>query len=1147
MDARVPAVVAVLVTRDPGPWFDEALAALAAQDYEELSVLVLVAGGTEDPRARVAAVLPDAFVRRLEGDRSFATAANEALGMIEGAAFFVLCHDDCAPDPDAVHILVEESFRSNAGMVTPKMVRWSDPSVLLHVGMSADKTGAVVERVQADEVDHGQHDAVRDVFVAPGGFTLIRADLFKELGGFDPAIVAMGEDLELSWRAQVAGSRVVVAPDARVRHLEALAGGLRPVAPDPDGTEPPSLQALQRRHELRAVLTCYSAFHLARVLPQAAILAAGEWVVAVCVRDRARARSLSGAWRWNLRHPGELRRRRRVVKAQRTQPDAEVRRLQVRASARLATYLSRLSHQGFDVAHGRRPSVVESAAGDELEGVEEPVLTGSVGLAFSEDADFDDLDDLGHRSGRDRFGRRRRRQALASTRARLVAWLVVVVVLVFGTRDLFAAKLPLVGQFAPMLSWSGTWGHLVAGWQPAGLGTTAPATPAFGVAGVLGTVLVGAMGLTQKVLVLGCVPVGAWGVARFLRPLCSPRARLVAAVCYLGLPLAYNALAQGRWDGLVAYAAAPWILARLARATGLAPFGPRELSPDEPPPPAWRATPGGQMLVLGVLEAVAVAFAPAVAPMVVLCALGIVVGSYVVGQADGALRALWVALGATVVAAVVSAPWVLGTLAAGHGALSVFGLAGSAVNQPGWGALVRFAVGPTGDTVLSWLLVAAALLPLLIGRQARLAWAGRLWTVACMAWLLALAVTQGWTGPFAPSISVVLAPAALAVACGVGLGVSAFETDLSGYRFGWRQVVTLVAVVAALVGLLPVVVEAGNGHWGLPSTGYAEPLSFMAPQSAQGPFRVLWLGDPRALPLGAWSIQPGLAYATSEDGTPDATDLWAPAGAGPASTLARAVDVARAGGTANLGQLLAPAGIRYLVVVESLAPGVAGSVPTTAYPAPAGLLAALEGQDDLEQVPGGGQGFAVFENTAYVPERAERASGPAVAADVAPLPADLAGWSPVLPGPAGSASYAGTVAAGTVLASYAPAGRWQLSVAGRAVAGRPAFGWAAQFPGTPAGPATLAFSSSALMSAGTALMLAAWVLVAGLLLGRRRWLDWWYQPLRRRRRPRHAAAGPTADDDAGDGVGAGAGPAAQPAGAVTGGELGAAAGTGEGS
>ena len=1103
-------MVAVLVTRDPGPWFDEALAALAAQDYEGLSVLVLVAGGSADPRAQVAAALPDAFVRRLDPGRSFGAAANEVLGMVEGAAFFLLCHDDCAPDPDALHILVEESFRSNAGILTPKMVHWADPSVLLHVGMSADKTGAVVERVQANEVDHGQHDAVRDVFVAPGGFTLIRADLFKELGGFDPGIVAMGEDLDLSWRAQVAGGRVVVAPDARVRHLEAVAGGLRPVAPTPDGADPPGLQALQRRHELRVVLTCYSAFHLLRVLPQAALLAAGEWVVALSVGDRERARALTGAWRWNLRHPGELRRRRSAVRAQRTFPDSEVRRLQVRGSARLSTYLSRLSHQGFDVAHGRTPSVVESAAGDELEGGVEPLLTGSVGLAFSEDADFDELDDLGHRSGRDRFGRRRRRQALGSSRSRLAVWVAVVAVLLFGTRDLFAAKLPLVGQFLPMLGWGATWQHLVAGWQPAGLGTTAPATPAFGVLGVLGTALLGGMGLLQKVLVLGCVPLGALGVARLLRTLCSPRARLVAAVCYLGLPLAYNALAQGRWDGLVAYASVPWIFARLARATGLPPFGPRPSAPGNGPTRAWRTSPGGQMLMLGVIEAVAVAFAPAMAPVVLLCALGIVAGSFVVGQAGGAWRALTVAVGATVVAAVLSAPWVIGTLAAGHGALAVFGLAGSPSDQPGWTTLVRFAVGPTGSTLLGWLLIAAALLPLLIGRQARLAWAGRLWTVAALAWLLALAVTQGWTGSFSPPVTVLLAPAALAVACGVGLGVSAFETDLSGYRFGWRQVVTLGAVLAALGGLVPVAAEAGNGHWGLPSTGYGEPLAFMAPQAARGAFRVLWLGDPRALPIGAWPIQPGLAYATSESGTPDAVDLWAPAGAGPTSTVAQAVDLARAGGTANLGQLLAPAAIRYVVVVESLAPGVSGSAPGTAFPTPPDLLAALVGQDDLQQVPGGGQGFAVFENTQYLAERAQRPGGPAPGGSAPPVAADLSGWRPVLPGPRGAPGYGGPVAAGTVLAAYAPAGRWHLAVDGRPVAGRPAFGWAAQYPGSPAGPAELSFSADPVIGLGTAAMLALWVVVAGLLLGRRGWLDWWWQPLRRRRRPRHAAVGPDA-------------------------------------
>ncbi|MGH8981463.1 MAG: glycosyltransferase family 2 protein, partial [Acidimicrobiales bacterium] len=179
--ARAPAVVAVVVTKDPGPWFDETLQAIAAQDYGNLSVLVLVSGGDTNPTPAVAAALPDAFVRRLPENGGFGAAVREALSMVEGAPFFFLCHDDCAPSPDALHLMVEESFRSNAGIVSPKIVHWEDPSSLMHVGQSIDKTGAVVERVQDGEIDAGQHDAVRDVFVAPGGCLLVRADLLRAL------------------------------------------------------------------------------------------------------------------------------------------------------------------------------------------------------------------------------------------------------------------------------------------------------------------------------------------------------------------------------------------------------------------------------------------------------------------------------------------------------------------------------------------------------------------------------------------------------------------------------------------------------------------------------------------------------------------------------------------------------------------------------------------------------------------------------------------------------------------------------------------------------------------------------------------------------------------------------------------------------
>src|SRR5271155_5376891 len=235
MDAPAPAVVAVVVTRDPGPWLEETLAALANQDYSELSLLVFVSGGHEDPTPRVARVAPDAFVRRFEEPAGFAETANHVLEMVEGESFFLFCWDDCALDPQGLHILVEESFRSNAGIVSPKMVSWDDPRTLVHVGRNADKTGAVGERVRRDELDQGQHDNVREVFVAPSGCTLVRSDLFRQLRGFDPVIDGVGEDLDLCWRAWVAGALVVAAPDARARVLEASVGGLSPT-PTSDGS-----------------------------------------------------------------------------------------------------------------------------------------------------------------------------------------------------------------------------------------------------------------------------------------------------------------------------------------------------------------------------------------------------------------------------------------------------------------------------------------------------------------------------------------------------------------------------------------------------------------------------------------------------------------------------------------------------------------------------------------------------------------------------------------------------------------------------------------------------------------------------------------------------------------------------------------------
>ena len=1129
MDTLAPPVVAVVVSHDPGPWFEETLTSLASQDYAELSVLVLDSASSEDLTARVAAILPTAYVRRLEENRGFGAAVNEVQAMVDGAAYFLVCHDDVALFPDAVHLMVEEAFRSNAGVVSPKVVSWDDPERLIHVGMTVDKGGSVVERVQPGEIDHGQHDAVRDVFVAPGGCNLIRADLFGELGGFDTAIVAMGEDLDLCWRAQVVGARIIVAPDARVRHLEELAGGHRALEPslvsadgDQPATHPVTLQELQRRHELLAVFKCYGRFHLFRVVPQVFVLALGEVIVAELAGNRARARAVVRAWRWNLGRLGVIRRQRQELNGHRRLGDKEIRLFQIGGSARLSAYGRRVFQHGFHGAHAD-----ELAAADD--GAPGPpaaaAVAAAVGVGDGAGGSTAAVGPAG--AGGTVDGAVRPEAGRVAARTRLTTWLIAAAIVVIGSRGILGSRLPVVGQFVPFPGWSQTWAQFFSAWHPSGVGTTAPASPALALAGVVGTVLFGAMGLTQKVLIYGCLPLGVWGTVRLLRPFGSQRASLIGGLAYLAMALPYNALALGRWGALVLYAGAPWMLVRLFRATGDRPF----------------VTTGSEsgvgttvrgIVALGLVEAVLVSFVPAAAVAVVLAALALVLPSAVAGDWRVVRRVLGLALGATAVAALICLPWVIGVLSAGRGAVAVFGVPIPASEAASWSSLLRFAAGPIGVSPLAWGFAVAALVPLVLARQERFRWAGRFWSVALVFWIADWVIGRGWIGSLAIDPLVLLAPAAVAVAAAIGLGVAAFEEDLRAADFGWRQLVTVVATGAVILGSIPTLMATASGRWDLPMNDFAQSVAWMGTKTADGAFRVLWLGDSRALNQGSWAAGDGLAYATSEDGSPDARWLWSAAGPGPASEFATAVNLARTDRTDRLGQLLAPAAIRYVVVLTSLAPEIGGEQNPTDYPVPADLLPGLAQQLDLSPVISG-TGITVYANAAWIPQRAEVAAVPVrvrtaprahttrahttpahttparttparttparttpalivpPVAGAFPTPGAplVAGTTPVLPGPVAAGSYHGPLAVGTLLTASAPAGRWALEEAdGTTVPPSPSFGWAGSYRVTAAGVATLHFDGGWIAPVSLLVSLVVWLGAVAVVASRRLGGSW---------------------------------------------------------
>jgi hypothetical protein len=323
---------------------------------------------------------------------------------------------------------------------------------------------------------------------------------------------------------------------------------------------------------------------------------------------------------------------------------------------------------------------------------------------------------------------------------------------------------------------------------------------------------------------------------------------------------------------------------------------------------------------------------------------------------------------------------------------------------------------------------------------------------------------------------------------------------VAGHVFSWRQVVSGVAGVAVIVGVLPVVVGALDGAWGLPAGSVEAQL---APLGHPDPaaYRMLWIGDPRALPMGGWSAQAGLAYALSGENLPDTTAVWTPSGPGPADTAGDALRLAMAGNTVHLGRLLAPLGVRYLVVVDGVDPAGSNQPASVAAPPPAGLQRALLNQDDLQAVPGQ-SGIQLYENSETVPVTAERADPTLASSPLWSFPSaqDVAGWHPVLSPLTGRHVASGTISAGTVFAGYAPAGAFSLEAGSGAVARVPAFGWAAQYPHAPAGTATLAFHRFPYVPLFVVLELLAWLVLAAALLGWRRGL-----------RPRGADRGQGAD------------------------------------
>jgi hypothetical protein len=455
-----------------------------------------------------------------------------------------------------------------------------------------------------------------------------------------------------------------------------------------------------------------------------------------------------------------------------------------------------------------------------------------------------------------------------------------------------------------------------------------------------------------------------------------------------------------------------------------------------------------------------------------------------VGGRAGFGRVLVVSVGGLIVGVGLNLPWLFEVYRSSGAWAAIGAVKPASPLGPTLGRLLAFHSGPVGS-VLGAGLAAAALVAVIVSRGWRAAWAIRGCAIAGVFVAIAWADGRGWLPrPFAMP-ELFLASAAAAVALAVSMGGAAVDLDVRSARLTLRQPLAFLSSVAVVVAAVPMLGGMAGGRWHLPRLDFDRTFTFLSAPPEEGRFRVLWLGDPRALPLRGWWLNDGLSYAVSSGGPPDIANLW-PGTPSRATVLIRdAIEVAGDGRTDRLGRLLAPMAIRYVVVPVRSAPAASNGA---ALPVPDTLIGSLGSQLDLRKVDID-HALYVYENTSWIAERATLSPGAAAASaesDPAALAAtDLGTSTPVLPGRSAT-NARGPLPNGTMLLAQASSARWRLQVGGTSVARRPAFGWANAFTVPVAGQARLSYRTPLTRRLALLAQLTAWLLVVGVLVRLRR-------------------------------------------------------------
>jgi len=215
-------VSVILVTWNVEVFIRQCLDALRQQTFKDFEVIVVDNGSRDQTTSIIEKDYPEVVLVRNRKNEGFCRANNRGISL-SGGDYILTLNADVVLDKGFIQSMVEtmEGSSHRTGMLSGKMLR-QDKVTLDSTGLILSKSRRFYDR-GTEQRDGGQYDGDRGVFGVCAGAGFYRRAMLEEISidgeYFDDHFFFLGEDFDISWRAQLYGWKGEFVPSAVCYHM----------------------------------------------------------------------------------------------------------------------------------------------------------------------------------------------------------------------------------------------------------------------------------------------------------------------------------------------------------------------------------------------------------------------------------------------------------------------------------------------------------------------------------------------------------------------------------------------------------------------------------------------------------------------------------------------------------------------------------------------------------------------------------------------------------------------------------------------------------------------------------------------------------------------------------------------------------------